>query len=242
MSAPERRAPAGGPKRRKAGGTKAKAKVRRVRPAERARAVEVIERLDAEMPEAHIELDFSNDIEMLVAVMLSAQATDAMVNRCTPSLFAAYPTVSDYAKAEPEDLYPHIARIGLYRSKAKNVVATMRILEKEYGSMLPRSREELETLPGVGRKTAGVVAVYALGGQAFPVDTHVGRIARRLGFTKENNPDKVEADMQAVVPPELWGKGHQLLVWHGRRCCDARRPACDRCPVANLCDKVGVHA
>lgn len=207
---------------------------------ERARALEVIERLDAEMPEAHIELDHRNDIELLVAVMLSAQCTDAMVNRCTPALFDAYPTVEDYARAEPEDLHPHIARCGLYRSKAKNIVATMRILERDFGSALPRTREELQTLPGVGKKTAGVVAIYALGGQAFPVDTHVARIARRLGFTKETNPDKVEVDLQALLPEETWGQGHQLLVWHGRRTCDARRPRCDDCVVEELCPKRGV--
>lgn len=214
--------------------------VRRPSKAQRERALEVIERLDAAMPEANIELDHGNEIELLVAVILSAQCTDAMVNRCTPSLFAAFPTVEAYAAAEPEDLHPHISRCGLYRSKAKNIVETMRILLRDYGGKLPRTREELEKLPGVGRKTAGVVAVYALDIPAFPVDTHVGRIATRLGFTKEKNPDKIEADMQALLPPETWGKGHQLLVWHGRRCCDARRPACERCPVGDLCKKVGV--
>lgn len=225
---------------RRAAGTKAGTKRRRPSAKQRARALEVIERLDQEMPDAHIELDFSNDIEMLVAVMLSAQCTDAMVNRCTPSLFAAFPTVADYARAEPEDLYPHISRCGLYRSKAKNIVATMRILESEYDGQLPKTREELQTLPGVGKKTAGVVAVYALGGQAFPVDTHVGRIATRLGFTKETNPDKIELDLQALLPPETWGQGHQLLVWHGRRTCAARRPRCEECVVEELCPKKGV--
>ncbi|HWV38506.1 MAG TPA: endonuclease III [Vulgatibacter sp.] len=207
---------------------------------ERRRAAAVIERLDREMPEAKIELDYGNEIELLVAVILSAQCTDAMVNRCTPSLFAVFPTAEAYAAAEPEDLHPHVSRCGLYRNKSKNIVAAMRRIVDEYGGRLPRTREELEQLPGVGRKTAGVVAVHAFGGQAFPVDTHVGRLARRLGFTREENPDKVEADMQRLLPPELWAKGHQLLVWHGRRCCDARRPACDRCVVADLCPKRGV--
>lgn len=210
------------------------------RESERRRAVEVIERLDREMPDAKIELDYGNDLELLVAVILSAQCTDAMVNRCTPSLFAAFPTAEAYAAAEPEDLHPHVSRCGLYRNKAKNIVAAMRRIVDEYGGSLPRSREELEELPGVGRKTAGVVAVYAFDGQAFPVDTHVGRLSRRLGFTKEENPDKVEADMQRLVPPELWAKGHQLLVWHGRRCCTARSPACERCVVGDLCPKRGV--
>lgn len=209
--------------------------------AQRERAVEVIRRLDLEMPEATIELQFSNELELLVAVILSAQCTDAMVNRCTPSLFAAFPTAADYAAAQPEDLHPHVSRCGLYRNKAKNIVAAMQRIESEYGGRLPTTRAELEELPGVGRKTAGVVAVYAFDGQAFPVDTHVGRLARRLGFTKEENPDKVEEEMQRLVPPELWGKGHQLLVWHGRRCCTARKPACERCVVAEICPKRGVE-
>lgn len=207
---------------------------------ERARALEVIDLLDQEMPDAEIELDFSNDLELLVAVILSAQCTDAMVNRCTPSLFQAFPSAAAYAAASPEDLYPHISRCGLYRSKAKNIVAAMQRIEGEFGGDLPQTREELVKLPGVGPKTAGVVAVYAFDGQAFPVDTHVGRLARRLGFTREENPDKVEADMQRLLPPERWGKGHQLLVWHGRRTCFARKPACSRCVVAELCPKRGV--
>jgi endonuclease-3 len=217
-----------------------KAKPRPPSEAELRRATEVMDRLDDEMPDAHIELDFTNDLELLVAVMLSAQCTDAMVNRCTPSLFAAYRTAADYAAAQPEDLYEHINRCGLYRNKAKNIVSAMQSIVSEHGGELPRTRAELEKLAGVGRKTAGVVAVHAFDGQAFPVDTHVGRLARRRGFTKNEDPDKVELDMQRLLPPERWGKGHQLLVWHGRRCCTARKPACFRCPVADLCPRVGV--
>jgi len=247
--APKARAPGAttgkkGAGARKADGPKARAARGKEQPApseaERRRAAEVIDRLDAAMPDAHIELDFSNDLELLVAVMLSAQCTDAMVNRCTPGLFARYRTAADYAAAQPEDLYPYISRCGLYRNKAKNIVAAMQAIERDHGGELPRTREELEKLPGVGRKTAGVVAVYALDGQAFPVDTHVGRLARRLGFTRHEDPDKVELDMQRLLPPERWGKAHQLLVWHGRRCCYARKPACSRCPVADLCPRIGV--
>lgn len=232
------------PARKPAAGAKAKPKrkaaPRKPTEAERARALRVIDLLDDEMPDAHIELDYTTDLELLVAVMLSAQCTDAMVNRCTPSLFAAYRDAAAYAAAQPEDLYPHISRCGLYRNKAKNIVAAMQAIEREYGGELPPTREALEKLPGVGRKTAGVVAVHAWDGQAFPVDTHVGRLARRLGFTKNDDPDKVEIDMQMRLPPERWGKGHQLLVWHGRRCCTARKPACSRCPVAELCPRIGV--
>lgn len=200
----------------------------------------MIDRLDREMPDAHIELDFTNHLELLVAVVLSAQCTDAMVNRCTPGLFARFRTAADYAAAQPEDLHPFISRCGLYRNKAKNIVAAMQAIERDYGGRIPETREDLEKLPGVGRKTAGVVAVHAFDGQAFPVDTHVGRLARRLDFTQETDPDKVELDLQALFPPERWGTGHQLLVWHGRRCCYARKPACSRCPVADLCPRVGV--
>ncbi len=237
--APEKKAPA-----RKAaakGRATAKAKGPRIpTEAERLRAVQVIDHLDDEMPEAHIELDYTTDLELLVAVMLSAQCTDAMVNRCTPSLFAAYRSAADYAKAQPEDLHPHISRCGLYRNKAKNVVAAMQSIETEWGGKLPPTREALEKLPGVGRKTAGVVAVHAFDGQAFPVDTHVGRLARRLGFTAHEDPDKVELDLQQLFPPQRWGKGHQLLVWHGRRTCYARKPACSRCVVGDLCPRKGV--
>lgn len=216
--------------------------VRRARTdAERGRAREVLDRLDRAMPEAAIELDHHDELELLVAVMLSAQTTDAMVNRCTPGLFARYRTAADYAAARPEDLHPFISRCGLYRNKARNIVAAMRVIEERHGGKLPRSREELEELPGVGRKTAGVVAMHAFGGLAFPVDTHVGRLARRLGFTRAEDPDDVELDMQRLVAEERWAKGHQLLIWHGRRTCFARRPACDRCVVADLCPKRGVR-
>lgn len=242
-SEPTKAARTAKPVAKKAAAKKAPRKKAAPRPpsdSEKARARQVIDRLDDEMPDAHIELDYTNDLELLVAVMLSAQCTDAMVNRCTPSLFAAYRGAAAYAAAQPEDLYPHISRCGLYRNKAKNIVAAMQAIETEWAGKLPPTREALEKLPGVGRKTAGVVAVHAFDGQAFPVDTHVGRLARRLGFTRHEDPDKVELDMQQLLPPERWGKGHQLLVWHGRRCCYARKPACSRCPVVELCPRVGV--
>jgi endonuclease-3 len=213
---------------------------RESRAARAARAVEVLDRLERAMPQAKIELDYQDELQLLVAVMLSAQTTDAMVNRCTPGLFARFHTAEDYARAAPEDLHPFVSRCGLYRNKAKNIVAAMRVLTERHGGKLPRSREALEELPGVGRKTAGVVAMHAFGGLAFPVDTHVGRLARRLGFTRAEDPDDVEADLQELVPSERWAKGHQLLIWHGRRTCFARAPACDRCVVEELCPKRGV--
>ncbi len=212
------------------------------REAEARRAAEVGDRLEAAMPEARLELDFASDLELLVSVILSAQCTDARVNQATPGLFAAFPDAAAYAAARPEDLWPHVRSLGLFRNKAKAIVATARALADRHGGSVPRTREALEALPGVGRKTAGVVLVHLGAGHAFPVDTHVGRLARRLGFSRALDPDEVEEDLSALLPSERWGMAHQLLVWHGRRTCHARTPACDTCVVAALCPKVGVQA
>src|SRR5512147_110303 len=209
---------------------------------ERARAVAAIDRLERAMPHVKIALEFGTDIELLVSVILSAQSTDVGVNKVTPALFAAYPGAAAYAAARPEDLWPYIRSLGLFRNKAKAIVAAMQVIAAEHGGAVPRQREALEALPGVGRKTAGVVLVHLGAAQAFPVDTHVGRVSRRLGFTRAEDPDDVEQDLMRLVPEERWGRGHQLLVWHGRRTCAARAPACSRCPVEELCPKRGVPA
>jgi len=215
---------------------------RRVTEAEGARALEVLDRLAAAMPDARIELDFGDDLQLLVSVILSAQSTDKGVNKVTPALFRAYPDAAAFASAAPEALWPHLRSLGLFRNKAKSIVAAARALVAEHGGRVPRTREGLEALPGVGQKTAGVVLVHLGAEAAFPVDTHVGRLARRLGFTRQEDPARVEADLRALVPQARWALGHQLLVWHGRRCCAARGPACSRCPVAELCPKRGVPA
>jgi endonuclease III len=207
---------------------------------ERARAAEVIDRLERAMPDVKIALEFGTDIELLVSVILSAQSTDVGVNRVTPALFAAFPDAAAYAAARPEELWPHIRSLGLFRNKARSIVAAMQAIEREHGGRVPREREALERLPGVGRKTAGVVLVHLGAAQAFPVDTHVGRVSRRLGFTRHEDPDRVEQDLMVLVPEERWGRGHQLLVWHGRRTCMARAPACSRCVLDDLCPKRGV--
>lgn len=208
--------------------------------AEQARALTVLDRLDRALPEARIALHFGSDVELLVSVILSAQCTDARVNLVTPALFARYPDAAAYARARPEALHPYIESCGLYRNKARNIVAAMRAIAEEHGGRVPRTREALEALPGVGRKTAGVVLIHLGEGHHFPVDTHVGRVARRLGFAREEDPDRVEERLMALLPPERWNRGHQLLVWHGRRTCAARAPACERCPVADLCPRRGV--
>jgi endonuclease-3 len=206
----------------------------------RLRAIEVLERLERAMPDVRIELDYRTPLELMVAVILSAQCTDKRVNLVTPALFQRFPDAAAYASASVEEVEPFIQSCGLYRAKAKNLIAAARALVAEHGGEVPRSRAVLETLPGVGRKTAGVVCIHLGGDDAFPVDTHVKRLALRLGFTRHEDPDKVEMDMQALLPSERWMKGHQLLVWHGRRTCFARSPACERCPVAPLCPKKGV--
>ncbi len=209
-------------------------------PSKRARAAEIVDRLARAMPDVRIALHFGSDVELLVSVILSAQSTDVGVNRATPALFARFPDAAAYAAAAPEDLWPFIRSLGLYRNKARNIVAAMRAVAEEHGGRVPRTREALEALPGVGRKTAGVVLVHLGAAHAFPVDTHVGRVSRRLGLTRHRDPAKVEAALRALFPRERWGEGHQLFVWHGRRTCTARAPACARCPVEDLCPRIGV--
>jgi endonuclease-3 len=172
--------------------------------------------------------------------MLSAQCTDAVVNTVTPALFARHPTAAHYARSNPEKLGELIRRVGLWRGKAKNLHATMKTIHEEHGGKIPRSREALCELPGVGWKTAGVVVNHAFGTPALPVDTHVGRVSRRLGLTREEDPAKVEIDLTALLPEKLWGRAHQLLIWHGRRTCESRKPHCSRCPVLELCPRRGV--
>lgn len=192
------------------------------------------------MPDVRIALEFGDDVQLLVSVILSAQSTDAGVNRASPALFARFPDAAAYAGARPEDLWPFIRSLGLFRNKAKAIVAAMQAIVREHGGRVPRTREALEALPGVGRKTAGVVLVHLGAGHAFPVDTHVGRVSRRLDLTRELDPDRVERDLSALLPEERWAKGHQLFVWHGRRICLARAPACSRCVLDDLCPKRGV--
>jgi endonuclease III len=213
---------------------------RRTLVTEQARALEVVERLQREMPEARIALAFRDDLQLLVSVMLSAQSTDARVNLVTPALFARFRDAAAYARARPEALWPFIRTVGLFRAKARNIVEAMRAIDRQHGGRVPRDRAALEALPGIGRKSAGVVLIHLGADQAFPVDTHVGRVARRLGFTRQRDPDEVEERLRRLVPRESWARGHQLFVWHGRRTCSARAPACARCVLLDLCPRVGV--
>src|SRR4051812_15681588 len=200
----------------------------------------VVDRLEKAMPEAKIALEYQDDLQLLVSVMLSAQCTDAVVNTVTPALFARYPSAAHYAKSTPEIIGEQIKRVGLWRGKAKNLHETMTRIARDHAGQIPRKREELCELPGVGWKTAGVVVNHAFGTPALPVDTHVGRVSRRLGLTRQDDPRKVEDELSAVLPERLWGRAHQLLIWHGRRTCEARRPHCSRCVVLDLCPRRGV--
>jgi endonuclease-3 len=213
---------------------------RETKAARAVRFAQIVQKLETAMPEAKIALEYQDELELLVSVMLSAQCTDAVVNTVTPALFKKHPTAAHYARSTPTMLGEMIKRVGLWRGKAKNLHAAMTQIVAEHGGKIPRSREALCELPGVGWKTAGVVVNHAFGTPAFPVDTHVGRIARRLGLTNHEDPDKVEADLTALLPEALWGRGHQLMIWHGRRTCESRKPHCSRCPVRELCPRKGV--
>lgn len=202
------------------------------------RARDVMAALRALYPEAKPELNFRNPYETLIATILSAQCTDRRVNLVTARLFPMYPDAFAMAKLEPEELEPLIKECGLYHNKAKNIVAASRALVEQYNGAVPGTREELMKLPGVGQKTAGVVLLAAFGGDEIPVDTHVFRVSRRIGLADGNTPEKVEAQLKALLDRGIWSLGHHLIIWHGRRCCHARKPECERCPLnAGLCEK-----
>ncbi|TML48152.1 MAG: endonuclease III [Actinobacteria bacterium] len=207
---------------------------RRVGP-KRARIVPIVERLAAEYPEATIALRFRNELELLVSVMLSAQTTDVNVNRVTERLFEKYKRPEDYLAVTQEELERDIFATGFFRQKARALRATMVMLLEEFGGRVPHSLEELVRLPGVARKTANVVAAELGDPQGIVVDTHVRRLSQRLGLTKQEDPVKIERDLQRLVPRERWGLFPHLLIWHGRRVCIARAPRCEDCAVNDLC-------
>ena len=203
--------------------------------AEQARIAEVLRRLEAHYPNPRTELSHRSPFELLVATILSAQATDRSVNQVTPHLFARYPDAAALAKADPEDLYPIINKIGLFRNKARALVGASRMILERFGGQVPRDRESLMSLPGVGRKTANVVLSNAFGVPAIAVDTHVFRVSKRLGLASGNTPERVEADLRSVIPRDAWSDAHHWLIFHGRRVCSARRPNCHDCFLATSC-------
>ncbi len=210
-------------------------------PGAKERATQVLVVLEDLYPDARTELQFGSPFELLVATVLSAQATDASVNAATPALFAAYPDAAALSQAAPEEVEPYIRRIGLYRAKAKNLVKLAGQLLQRHGGEVPNDFEAVVALAGAGRKTANVVLSNAYGRPAIAVDTHVGRLSRRLGLSAQTNPDKVEADLMALFPEERWIFLHHALILHGRRVCTARRPLCSTCAMAAFCPRVGVE-
>jgi endonuclease-3 len=185
-------------------------------------------------------LDYENPLQLLVAVILSAQCTDARVNKITPALFARFPTARDYAECDIKELQQLIKKSGYYKSKAKNIRACCVELVSRFGGEVPSTLDDLVTLPGVGRKTANVILGHIFDIPGITVDTHVGRLARRLGLTRHKDPVKVELALAEIVPQEEWTHFSRRLIMHGRKVCFARKPRCEQCPIADLCPKIGV--
>jgi len=203
--------------------------------AKKQRIKPVIERLAVEHADAAIALRFRSPLELLVSVMLSTQTTDVNVNKVTETLFVKYRTPDDYLAVPQEELERDIFATGFYRQKARSLRGTMQMLLEEFGGEVPRTLPELVRLPGVARKTANVVSSELGNPQGVVVDTHVRRLSQRLGFTKEEDPVKIERDLVKLVPREDWGRFPHLLIWHGRRVCIARAPRCEDCVLTDLC-------
>lgn len=204
-------------------------------------AAEIERRLLVEYPDAHCELDFATPLQLLEATILSAQCTDKRVNMVTPELFKRYPTAAALADAEMEELEEVIRSTGFYRNKAKSLVGMAQALVDDHGGEVPRTMAELIKLPGVGRKTANVILGNAFGiNEGIVVDTHVARLATRFGFTDETDPVKVEKALLPLFPKDSWTKFSHLLIWHGRRTCDARKPRCESCSLRDICPSADV--
>ena len=203
----------------------------------------VLERLQATYPDAHCELDHRNAFELLCATILSAQCTDVRVNLVTPALFARFPTPALLAEAPLEEVEEIIRTTGFFRAKAKSLVGMARALVQEHAGAVPRSIAQLVPLPGVGRKTANVMLGNAFGiNEGIVVDTHVQRLARRLGLTREPDPVGIERALMPLFPREAWAQLSHLLIWHGRRTCLARKPDCTRCVLADVCPSAGIDS
>lgn len=200
---------------------------------ERKQAVLAI--LEATYKHTRTALEYDSVWQLLVAVMLAAQSNDKQVNKITGPLFAAYADAAAFAALEPAQLEPLIASVGLYKGKARHIVAAARIVSEQYGGQVPADKQALTALPGVGNKTANVVLSVGFGIPALAVDTHVHRVANRLGLTASKNPEQTEAQLCELIPREKWSAAHHWLIWHGRLLCDARRPRCGECPLAGLC-------
>jgi endonuclease-3 len=194
----------------------------------------ILDELRALYPDAGPELQFTNPYETLVATILAAQCTDARVNQVTPAVFRDFPDAKAMAQTTPEILFPYVKSCG-FKSKAVNIVNACKIIAEKYDGAVPSTLEELTQLPGVGRKTANVVLAFSFGVPAIPVDTHVFRVANRLGLSDALTVEETERQLMENLDRDTWSKMHHLLIFHGRRCCSARKPACERCPIAGDC-------
>lgn len=203
------------------------------------RAVRILTTLEKSIPDAHVALDSSNPLELLVATILSAQCTDERVNRVTPNLFVQYRTAEDFANADQVELESCIRPTGFYKSKARHLIGCGHVLVKNFHGKIPGTMDELTTLPGVGRKTANVLLGSYFGAPAVVVDTHVKRVANRLDLTKSQDPTKIEEDLQSLIPPSHWTVGTQRMLLHGRHVCQARTPSCERCALYDECEWEG---
>lgn len=199
---------------------------------------EVLDILDKTYPEAECALHHQNVFQLIVAVALSAQTTDKSVNMVTPALFERYPDAHALAEADVSQVSEYIKRIGMYKTKANNIVGMAQKLVSEYGGQIPEDYDALVSLPGVGRKTANVVLSVGFGQQRIAVDTHVFRVANRIGLVHEKDVLKTELALMEQIPEERWSRTHHSLIFHGRQCCDARKPKCDDCPVNTFCEYI----
>jgi len=207
-----------------------------------ARTRQIIQRLKQAYPDAHCELNHTNPLQLLIATILSAQCTDARVNQVTPALFKRCKTARDFAEIPTAELETVIRSTGFYRSKAKSIRGCASALVKDHGGEVPKTMDHLHKLSGVGRKTANVVLGNAFNlAEGVVVDTHVGRLSRRMGLTRQNDPVKVEQALMKIVPQADWTLFSHLLIWHGRRRCSARKPDCAQCELSALCPKKGVR-
>ena len=203
------------------------------------RAAIILALLRKAYPNAACELVFSNPVELAVAAILSAQCTDKRVNMVTPALFRKYRSAKDWARTPQATLEKEIRSTGFFRNKAKNIRALCKVLDEKYDGRIPDQLDVLITLPGIGRKTANLLIATAYGQPGIVVDTHFRRLSQRLGFTKNDDPDKIEFELKAIVPEKDWTDWSHCMVFHGRRCCFARKPNCPGCPVSDSCPSFG---
>jgi len=207
----------------------------------RAHARRVVRELTKLYPDAHCALDYQNSLQLLIATILSAQCTDVRVNMVTPALFARYPDAAAFAQANQADLERMIQSTGFFRTKAKNIIACCKLIVEKHGGKVPATMEELNPLPGVGRKTANVILGNAFDVPGITVDTHVGRLSRRLGLTVEEDPAKVERDLMELIPRKEWTMFSHRMIFHGRQVCHARKSNCEHCTLIKICPCIGVE-